>query len=126
MGAASGGISQRAELDNASRGSNSSSHRASVSDLLADNAKLTSKIEELTGTSAQTACTGFKTLGDCVSAAHVSKNLDIPFDSLRSKITGSGAVSLGKAIHELKPDVDAKSATQQAGKQTKADLKSSG
>jgi hypothetical protein len=128
MHAASGAVSERAELDHASHGaSDASAHGANVSDQLADNTKLSSKIEGLTGaTSAQTACTGFKSLGDCVSAAHVSANLNIPFDTLRSKITGAGAVSLGKAIHELRPDADAKNATQQADKQTKADMKGSG
>jgi hypothetical protein len=126
--AASGAVSERAELDNAAHGaSNVSSHAAKVSDQLEDNTKLSSKIEKLTGaTSAQTACTGFKSLGDCVSAAHVSANLSIPFDTLRSKVTGSDAVSLGKAIHELRPDADAKNATREADKQAKSDLKGSG
>jgi hypothetical protein len=126
--AAAGDVSERAELDHASGGaSGAGSHGASVSEKLTDNTKLASKIEGLTGqSSAQTACTGFKSLGACVSAAHVSKNLNIPFDTLRSKVTGSGAVSLGQAIHELKPDADAKGATTDADKQTKEDMKSSG
>jgi hypothetical protein len=104
--------------------SSSASHGRSVSDLLQDNAKLSAEIKELTGTDAQQACAGFKTLGDCVSAAHVSKNLGIPFDTLRSKLTGSGALTLGKAIHELKPDADTKGALRTASKQTKEDLHS--
>lgn len=102
----------------------SASHGRSVSDLLQDNAKLSSEIKELTGTDAQQACAGFKTLGDCVSAAHVSKNLGIPFDTLRAKLTGSGALTLGKAIHELKPDADTRGALRTASKQTKEDLHS--
>jgi hypothetical protein len=35
------------------------------------------------------------------------KNLGIPFD-LEAKMTGSNAVSLGKAIQQLKPDADSK------------------
>ncbi len=106
--------------------SESSTHGRSVSDQLDDNAKLSSEIQELTGTAAQQACAGFKSLGGCVSAAHVSKNLGIPFDTLRAKLVGSGAVSLGKAIHALKPDADAKSVIRQASKQTKEDLHGSG
>jgi len=98
----------------------------SVSEQLADNTKLSSQIKDLTGANAQQACAGFKNLGDCVSAAHVSKNLGVPFETLRSKLTGSGAVSLGKAIHELKPEADARSATREASRQAKADLKGSG
>ena len=98
----------------------------SVSDQLADHTKLSSQIKDLTGTNAQQACAGFKNLGDCVSAAHVSKNLGIPFDTLRSKLTGSGAMSLGKAIHELKPGADVRRATREASRQAKADLQGSG
>jgi hypothetical protein len=121
------GISNHADTDRAVHGqSGTTAVGRSVSDQLADNAKLASEIKELTGNGAQDACAGFKNLGDCVAAAHVSKNLGIPFDTLHSKLTGSGAVSLGKAIHELKPDADAKSATREASRQSKADLKGSG
>jgi hypothetical protein len=101
-------------------------HGRSVSDQLDDNAKLSSEIKDLTGTAAQQACAGFKSLGDCVSAAHVSKNLGISFDTLRAKLVGSGAVSLGKAIHELKPDANTKSVLREASRQTKEDLHGSG
>jgi hypothetical protein len=56
----------------------------------------------------------------------VSKNLDIPFDTLHSKVTGCGAESLGKAIHDLKPDADARSAAKDAKKREDADMKGSG
>ena len=77
------------------RPSGPQSEGRSIGDQLADNTKLSSEIKELTGTAAQQACTGFRNLGSCVAAAHVSKKLGIPFDTLRSKVTGSGAVSLG-------------------------------
>jgi hypothetical protein len=59
----------------------------------------------LTGKDAQSACDGFKNLGQCVAAAHVARNLDIPggFDALKAKVTGTDAVSLGKAIEQLSP-----------------------
>ena len=63
----------------------------------------------------------FKTLGSFVSALHVSKNLTIPFDQLKARVTGDGAVSLGKAIKELKPDVDADAEVKKADAQAKAD-----
>ncbi len=49
-------------------------------------------------------------------AAHVAKNLSIPgrFDALKAKVTGTGAVSLGKAIKGFAPDADAKKANKQA------------
>jgi hypothetical protein len=119
-----GGMPGRAP--EATPGHGAQSGGRSVSEQLTDNTKLSSEIKELTGTDAQRACAGFRNLGSCVAAAHVSKNLGIPFDSLRSKVTGSGSLSLGEAIHELKPDADAKSAARAATRQANADLKRRG
>jgi len=79
----------------------------------------------LTGEDAQTACGTFKNIGQCIAAAHVAKNLDIPggFDALKAKITGTGAVSLGTAIKGFAPDADAKAETKKANKQAADDLK---
>ncbi len=98
---------------------------SSPSDVLGHNTAIAGKISTLTGQDAQTACGGFKNLGQCVAAAHVAKNLNIPggFDALKAKITGPGSVSLGKAIHELNPDADAKAETKKANKQAAEDLK---
>ncbi|HET7104812.1 MAG TPA: hypothetical protein VFI20_12050 [Terracidiphilus sp.] len=76
------------------------------------------------GGSLQTACSGFKNLGECVAAMHVSQNLGIPFADLQSRMTGSGAVSLGKAIQQLGgPRVNARSQAKHAKKQTSKDFK---
>ncbi len=58
-------------------------------------------------------------------AAHVAKNLSIPgrFDALKAKVTGTGAVSLGKAIKGFAPDADAKAEAKKANKQASDDLK---
>ena len=97
----------------------------SPSDVLSHNTAIAGKIKTLTGEDAKTACSGFKNIGQCVAAAHVAKNLDIPggFDALRAKITGTGAVSLGKAIQALAPNADAKAETKKANKQADDDLK---
>lgn len=83
----------------------------SPSDVLSHNSAIAGKIQTLTGQDAQTACGGFKNIGQCVAAAHVAKNLNIPggFDALKAKITGTGAVSLGKAIEGFAPDAKRKS-----------------
>jgi len=96
----------------------------STSDVLSHNTAIAGKIKTLTGQDAQAACSGFKNIGQCVAAAHVAKNLDIPggFDALKAKITGSGAVSLGKAIKGFAPDADAKAETKKANKQASDDL----
>ncbi len=103
----------------------SDSSHASPSTVLSHNTAIAGKIKSLTGQDAQTACSGFKNIGQCVAAAHVAKNLDIPggFDALKAKLTGSGSVSLGKAIGDLAPQADAKAQAKKANKQADDDLK---
>ncbi len=100
---------------------------ASPSDVLSHNTAIAGKIKSLTGEDAQTACGGFKNLGQCVAAAHVAKNLDIPggFDALKAKVTGTGSMSLGKAIEQLSPNANAKSEAKKANKQADDDMKES-
>lgn len=76
------------------------------------------------------ACSGFATLGGCIAALHVADNLAIPggFSVLKARTTGSGAVSLGRAIAELKPSLrataNARAARAEAAART--DLAASG
>lgn len=93
--------------------------------ILERNTKLSSKLDGLlpAGTTAQQACSGFKNLGECVSAIHVSHNLDVPFEELKGRITGKTPEKLGQAIHQLKPEVDSKAEAKRAQKQAKSDLK---
>ena len=112
-----------------SHGSATSPHtdisHTSPSDELSRNTAIAGKIKTLTGKDAQTACSGFKNLGQCLAAAHVAKNLNIPggFDALKAKIIGTGAVGLGKAIQGFAPNADAKAETKKANKQASDDLK---
>lgn len=101
---------------------------ASPSEVLSHNTAIAGKIKALTGEDAQTACNGFKNLGQCVAAAHVAKNLNFPggFDALKAKITGDGAMSLGKAIEQVAPNANAKSETKKANKQASDDMKETG
>lgn len=98
---------------------------ASPAEVLTHNKVIGDKIQGLTGEPAATACGGFKNLGQCIAAAHVAKNLKIPggFDALKAKVTGSGSVSLGKAIQTLAPDADAKAEAKRANKQASDDMK---
>lgn len=98
---------------------------ASPSEVLSHNTAIAGKIKALTGEDALTACKGFKNLGQCVAAAHVAKNLDFPggFDALKAKITGDGALSLGKAIEQVAPNANAKSEAKKANKQAADDMK---
>src|SRR5690242_16048557 len=92
--------------------------------VLERNTKLSSKLDGLlpSGTTSQQACSGFKNLGNCVSAIHVSHNLGIPFDELKARLTGSSPEKLGTAIHDLKPDVNPKEEVKKARKQAKGDM----
>src|SRR6266850_5012272 len=100
-----------------------------VGEKLANNPKLASKIEKLlgNGTSAQDACSGFKNLGQCTAAIHVSRNLGVSFSDLKARMvdpaTNTQRESLGKAIQGLKPPANAKVEAKKATKQAKADMK---
>jgi hypothetical protein len=91
-------------------------------------------------TDAKSACENFKALDECVAALHVSKNVGLDFNCLKSNLTGvqtgadmssckgsagDKAMTLSKAIHAMKPDADAKGEAKNAEKQAKDDLKAS-
>jgi len=110
-----------------------------VNDILTKNPAIGSKIQTLTGMPASQACTGFKNLGQCVAAAHVSKNLRISFDCLKSDMTGTApqgtscpagtgtkSMSLGKAIQTLDPPADQKAESKKGQTEAKQDMKSAG
>ncbi len=93
-------------------------------DVFMRDAKLTAKLQKLLpqGPAIQEACDGFKKLGDCVSTIHVAQNLSIPLSDLKAKVTGKQAEKLEAAIHELKPDVDAKAEKKKAYKQAEKEI----
>ena len=110
--------------------------QSTVSSRLQENTHLATKLQGLfpPGTDLQAASSGFKNLGQFVAAAHVSKNLGIPFDQLRSRMlgisttaaaSGDSPVSLGKAIKELRPAADATSEVKKAERQAKEEIKQS-
>ena len=87
------------------------------------------------------ACAPFATLDACLAALHASHNLGLDFNCLRADVTGvhtavdmssckvadgEKAQALNKAIHQLKPDANAKQATKDAEQQAKDDLKGIG
>jgi hypothetical protein len=90
---------------------------------LAAQPKLAATLQPLlpAGTDLQAAATGFKNLGEFVAAVHVSNNLDIPFDQLKTQLTGPTPKSLGAAIKTLKPSADAAAEVKKAEAQAKKD-----
>jgi len=89
-------------------------------------------------TNLKTACDGFKSLGECVAALYVSHNLKIKFNCLKWDVNNakpngdvktcsapaSGkAMSLNKAIRDLKPDANARAEAKSAEKRAREDIK---
>ena len=92
-----------------------------IVDHIDSNPQVKAKIESLlpAGMDLKTGALGFHNRGQFIAALHVSKNLNIPFDQLKTKMTGDHAVSLGKAIQELRPDLSEKQAKDEAEKAEK-------
>lgn len=89
-----------------------------------NNPQLKARVQSLlpAGMGLKTAAMGFRNQGEFIAALHVSKNLDIPFDQLKAKVTGEHPMSLGKAIHELRPNLtekQVKAEEEKAEKQAK-------
>jgi hypothetical protein len=92
------------------------------------NAELSSRLQTLlpTGTTVAKAAAGFEDQGEFISAVHVAHNLNIPFDQLKTQMTGNNSVSLGKAIKNLRPDLDGKAVKSNvtlAERQTERDVR---
>ena len=65
---------------------------------------------------------GFRNQGQFIAALHVSQNLHIPFRDLKRAMTGPNAMSLGQAIHTLRPSTDADAAVRRANTQAQSDV----
>jgi len=97
-----------------------------VAEHLAQSPKLSSKLQGFfpSGTNMAQQAEGFKNLGDFVSAAHVSHNLNIPFAEIKTRMTTGQ--SLGDTIHVLKPDADHRAEERKAREQARKDLQEAG
>lgn len=142
-GAAMHGASGADHGNNTSANGTKSAAASSPATVLSKNTKLDTHLTNLLqskgllakGTDLKDACAGFKNLGQCVAALHVSHNLNIPFACLSANATGTAPakdascpsgtgtskMSLGKSIQALSPNAtsasaktEEKSATKQA------------
>jgi len=79
------------------------------------------------------ASAGFKNQGQFIAAVHVSNNLGIPFDQLKAAMLGTSAttltndtstnpMSLGQAIHKLRPTANTAVEVERAETQTSGDI----
>jgi hypothetical protein len=116
--------------DHGSNTGHGSGASADVALRVSQNAGLSAQLQPLlpAGTALSGAAAGFRNQGQFIAALHVAHNLNIPFDQLKTKMTGSDAVSLGKAIQELRPSLDDKTVkdnTKLADRQAERDLEQS-
>jgi hypothetical protein len=93
-------------------------------DRLSANTALVAKLTPLLppNTSLADAAKGFKNEGQFIAALHAAKDLGVSFTDLKAEMTGSEHDSLGQAIHDLKPTVDAKTSAKTAAGEAKADI----
>jgi hypothetical protein len=93
-------------------------------DRIAANAALTARLTPLLppNTTLADAAKGFKNEGQFIAALHAAKDLGVSFTDLKAEMTGSEHDSLGQAIHDLKPTVDAKTSAKTAAGEAKADI----
>ncbi|HLZ11176.1 MAG TPA: hypothetical protein VKP58_01195 [Candidatus Acidoferrum sp.] len=140
-----GGGDKTADANSSSTTGAKGAAASSPSAVLTKNTKLDTHLTDLlqskgllpAGTDLKTACSGFKNLGQCVAAIHVSHNLKIPFACLSADMTGtapatgttcpagtgSSKLSLGKSIQALSPNTtNAKTEEKSATKQADADI----
>ena len=140
------GHASQNESNHGSSGTSAPTSTQKISHVLAKNPVIGQKIVDLTGDSkgAADACTGFKNIGQCIAAAHVSKNISgLNFYCMRLAMTGTAlppnsniscnlpstfkpGVSLGKAIQTFDPQADTKAETKKATTESQQDLKNSG
>jgi hypothetical protein len=82
------------------------------------NPKLAARLQPMLppGTSVKQAAAGFRNQGQFIAALHVSQNLNIAFDQLKAKMTGESEMSLGAAIHAVRPDINDDKANAEAKK----------
>lgn len=100
--------------------------RPSLGDRIAANTALVAKLTPLlpSGTSLTDAASGFTNQGQFIAALHAAKDLNISFASLKAEMLGSPRDSLGQAIHDLKPTIDAKAAAKTAEQEAHTDIRS--
>ena len=123
------GQSHAAETASTKDADKDSDLSADLESRLASNSKLSSRLQSLLPpkTPLEKAASGFKSQGQFIAALHVSHNLNIPFDLLKTDMMTKHD-SLGGAIRNLRPDLDSKTVNSNvklAERQAKADVQES-
>ena len=90
------------------------------------NPYLSSRVKPLlpSRTTMMDAATGFKNQRQFIAAVHLSKNLRIPFDQIKTRMTGQHHMSLNDSLRDLRPEMTkslVKEEVNKAEKQAKED-----
>ena len=111
--------------DNSDTGNEKPMELKSTDQVLRDYPKLTANLQSMlpSDLTPQQACSGFKTLEQCVTTIHVAQNLKLNFPDLKAKTTGKGSINLQKAVEQMAAGVDAKDELKKAKKQASNDMK---
>jgi hypothetical protein len=99
-----------------------------VATALERNQHLSSVVKPLLppGTNITDAATGFKKQKDFVAALHMAKNLGIPFNEIKTRMTTGHRMSLDESLRDIRPETTknlARAEAQTAEEQAKADEK---
>jgi len=73
------------------------------------------------GTRLEVAAEGFTSAGEFATVAHAARNTNVPFMVLKHRVLEEKR-TLADAIHESKPDLDAKAEVTRARQEAKSDL----
>ena len=97
----------------------------SINDVLRDSPRLSANLQSMLPADAtpQQACSGFKTLEQCVTTVHAAQNLKLSFADLKAKTTGKGSIKLEKAIEQMAAGSSGKDEAKKAKKQASEDMK---
>lgn len=121
-GSTAGATRSSAESDT---GSTNNMQMKSIDQVLQDSPRLSANLKAMlpADVTPQQACSGFKTLEQCVVTIHTSQNLNLNFADLKAKITGKHSISLEKSVEQMAAQANAKEEVKKAKKQASEDMK---
>lgn len=97
----------------------------SIDQVLHDSPRLSANLKAVlpADLTPQQACSGFKTLEQCVIAIHAAQNLNLNFADLKAKTTGKHSISIEKGIEQMATQANAKEELKKAKKEASEDMK---
>lgn len=97
----------------------------SMDQVLQDSPRLSANLKAMlpTDLTPQQACSGFKTLEQCVVTIHTAQNLNLNFADLKAKTTGKHSISIEKGVEQMATQANAKEEVKKAKKQASEDMK---